>query len=268
MLEEELEYKRLKELRIFTSNYDAYIDTFQREDLSTDLRLAIEQFDELYKDSYLVAAIFSLDSFKPLLFSKNFKAVSGYDQEEILATQTFGIFRLLHWKQLSFPMACVVWRSDFYGSSFADGAEGTVNYFSGVRLKHANGKYGTWFFRTKYFSTKEEPKQRLSLIIGQDISHLVKPNSTFWALYSDYSSGRKCFYKDLKMKNKLPYLFSARELEVLQLIETGLHNSDIGEKLGISPFTVQQHRKNMLARIGVKDTTALLHIAKLCNVLQ
>ncbi len=58
----------------------------------------------------------------------------------------------------------------------------------------------------------------------------------------------------------LPVL-SKRELEVLALIAEGYTNPQIAEKLFVSQFTVDSHRKNMLAKLEVKNTAMLIRYA-------
>ncbi len=53
-------------------------------------------------------------------------------------------------------------------------------------------------------------------------------------------------------------LLTTREKEVLALIAEGLTNNEIAEKLFISPLTVDSHRKNLLAKFGVKNTAAMV----------
>ncbi|MEZ4960449.1 MAG: response regulator transcription factor [Saprospiraceae bacterium] len=56
-------------------------------------------------------------------------------------------------------------------------------------------------------------------------------------------------------------LLTNREKEVLALIADGLTNNEIAEKLFISPLTVDSHRKNLLAKFGVKNTAAMIKYA-------
>ncbi|MGH2643915.1 MAG: response regulator [Chitinophagaceae bacterium] len=58
----------------------------------------------------------------------------------------------------------------------------------------------------------------------------------------------------------LPAL-TKREKEVLQLIGEGLTNNQIAEKLFISPLTVDSHRKNLLTKLSVNNTAALIKTA-------
>jgi len=58
----------------------------------------------------------------------------------------------------------------------------------------------------------------------------------------------------------LPVL-TQREKEVLELIAEGYTNPQIAEKIFLSPFTVDSHRKNILAKLGVKNTASLIRLA-------
>ncbi|MEZ5022686.1 MAG: helix-turn-helix transcriptional regulator [Chitinophagales bacterium] len=49
-----------------------------------------------------------------------------------------------------------------------------------------------------------------------------------------------------------------REMEILQLIAIGLTSGEIAKKLFISKNTVETHRKNLLGKLNVKNTAALL----------
>lgn len=55
-------------------------------------------------------------------------------------------------------------------------------------------------------------------------------------------------------------LFSAREAEVLERLTAGRSSKAIASELGISPLTVDNHRKNLLARTGLKTTEGLVDV--------
>jgi two-component system NarL family response regulator len=54
---------------------------------------------------------------------------------------------------------------------------------------------------------------------------------------------------------------SARELEVLELIVAGLANKQIGYALDIAEYTVKNHVKNILDKLGVQDRTQAATVA-------
>jgi two-component system response regulator NreC len=53
-------------------------------------------------------------------------------------------------------------------------------------------------------------------------------------------------------------MITPKEREVLQLIASGLSSKEIATRLSISFYTVQTHRKNMLAKVGAKNTAELI----------
>ena len=57
------------------------------------------------------------------------------------------------------------------------------------------------------------------------------------------------------------YKLSKRELEIVNLIVGGLTNVKIAEKLFLSTFTIDTHRKNILQKLEVKNTAELVKLA-------
>lgn len=56
-------------------------------------------------------------------------------------------------------------------------------------------------------------------------------------------------------------IITRREKEILCLIADGYTNPEIAEKLFISPSTVDSHRKNLLAKLNMKNTASLIKFA-------
>jgi len=59
------------------------------------------------------------------------------------------------------------------------------------------------------------------------------------------------FLKKLKL--------STREIEVLKLVKAGLKTKEIAEKLNISFYTAETHRKNIKVKIGIEGEAAFMH---------
>jgi DNA-binding NarL/FixJ family response regulator len=60
---------------------------------------------------------------------------------------------------------------------------------------------------------------------------------------------------------------TAREIEIIQYIAEGLTNTEIARKLCLSIVTVDTHRKNMLAKLRLKNTASLVKYAADHNLL-
>jgi len=59
------------------------------------------------------------------------------------------------------------------------------------------------------------------------------------------------FLKKLKL--------SAREIEVIKLVKAGFKTKEIADKLNISFYTAETHRKNIKLKIGIEGEAAFMH---------
>lgn len=58
-----------------------------------------------------------------------------------------------------------------------------------------------------------------------------------------------------------------REKEILQLLDKGLNGPQIAEKLFISPYTVETHRRNLMQKLNVNSTQQLLNMVKKMSMI-
>ncbi len=59
-----------------------------------------------------------------------------------------------------------------------------------------------------------------------------------------------------------------RELDIIRLIAEEMTNAEIAKKLNNSPMTIITHRKNLLRKLGVKNTAGLVKYAVLNGLLE
>lgn len=64
-----------------------------------------------------------------------------------------------------------------------------------------------------------------------------------------------------------PLSLSERELEVITLIAEGYTNQQIAEMLFLSAHTVNTHRKNIMGKLGVKNTAGIVMYAVKTNLV-
>ena len=82
--------------------------------------------------------------------------------------------------------------------------------------------------------------------------HITPPNG------KRLTNGKKSIYEDrFVIKQKL----TKREHEVLELITEAKNNKEIAKELYISDQTVGVHRKNIMRKLGVKNTINLIKFA-------
>jgi DNA-binding NarL/FixJ family response regulator len=96
----------------------------------------------------------------------------------------------------------------------------------------------------------------------------VDREELLYAIHTVYDGGTY-FSKEAKLaiqdernngRHHFPHL-TRREKEVLFLIAEGNTNPEIAEQLFISADTVNSHRKNLLAKLEVKNTAMLIKYA-------
>jgi two-component system response regulator FixJ len=96
------------------------------------------------------------------------------------------------------------------------------------------------------FIEKPFEKAVLLLAIEHGISRLKQSASTV---------------KEAKDASVRLQLLTARERDVLDGLAKGLPNKSIAYDLGISPRTVEIHRANLMAKLGVRSLSEALRIA-------
>lgn len=67
---------------------------------------------------------------------------------------------------------------------------------------------------------------------------------------------------------QLSNILTEREIEILKLISLELSGKEIGEKLFISSYTVETHRKNLIKKLNVKNTIGLVKYALKNNLIK
>jgi two-component system response regulator DctR len=76
------------------------------------------------------------------------------------------------------------------------------------------------------------------------------------ALTTDAAARRSCVATD-DIEQRLSSL-TGREREVLDKILSGLTSKETARELGVSPRTVEAHRKNLLQKLGIATVKALI----------
>ena len=79
-------------------------------------------------------------------------------------------------------------------------------------------------------------------------------------IYFSGEAGQALVEYQKSSRTELP-LLTSREKEILELIAEGYTNPQIAEKIFLSQFTVDSHRKNLLPKLNVKNTASLIRLA-------
>ncbi len=115
-------------------------------------------------------------------------------------------------------------------------------------------------------------------LVKYDIQGYLLKNASIGELkkaLETIAAGQKYFSKEINILDteqdfrntitiedkKVDEILSKREIEILTLICKEYSNSEIAEKLFLSVSTVETHRKNLIAKLGVNNTVGLVKFA-------
>jgi two-component system response regulator FixJ len=125
--------------------------------------------------------------------------------------------------------------------------------------------HGEWY-PIIAFCQEPEPRQIVEAVLDGAVDYVAWPIeaealNAVLARAIDHSEGSgNTKLREVMARSRLDRL-TKREREVLDGVASGLSNRLIGEKLAISPRTVEIHRANMLNKLGANHTSEAIRIA-------
>lgn len=130
----------------------------------------------------------------------------------------------------------------------------TVDY----RMLKKNGKYIKVLRQTAVFEIDQSSGKVISTFsLCKDISSIKTSTSIGWQI-----RGPEMATVDLNglqdYLSRLQYHPSPREKEILERLCEGKASKEVAAAMGISVFTVNTHRRNLLKRTGLKNTAELV----------
>jgi DNA-binding NarL/FixJ family response regulator len=115
------------------------------------------------------------------------------------------------------------------------------------RFRDITGNYSNQLVQCYLFYTAAPVDTVFMININTDIDWCKKMKHGFhYYVGNDMSYFR---YPDEEMLME-GNIFTNREFEIIRLIQLGLNSEQIGEKLFLSKYTIDTHRKNILGKTG------------------
>ncbi len=128
----------------------------------------------------------------------------------------------------------------------------TGSYSSIYRIKKLNGEF-CWVYTSANLYKKTNDNKTIE-VIGYSMDFSVS---------IDYNKHLKQVFKEkLKTSNaEIVSRVSKRELEVLKYFANGYKTKEVAEELNISFHTVNNHRKNILKKLELRNLAAMVNFA-------
>ena len=183
-----------------------------------------------------------LDTKRMLWGGGNFKGILGFSAQEICEMGVNYLAKYYHPDDLKKTIETIEFFKLYKGE----------NHTTLFNLKHKNGKSIYLYTTRSLFKRKPDGEPWLVLSFSIDVTSPVNAGSQLEQLLKE----------NLKLKAKLiANDFTKKELEILPLLCEGLSSTEIGNRLFISPKTVDRHRFNIKKKANCKNTPQLLNFA-------
>lgn len=179
------------------------------------------------------------------------------------------IMSLLDKNYLPFFTDSVKWFTKILAEIPYNQRENIEIFHCGIRYILPDGKPIALFSKGSPIQYDEEKNFRYTFNYVQNINHLLKKDFPFYWIRISCGPNNE-YVRTFHSQDNLyssKDLLSAREREILKLVSDDWDTKKIAESLYISTATVGNHRSNMIERMGARDTTALVQLAKMARII-
>lgn len=240
---------------------DFRTDNIQEEDYSNYLE-STGLASLIAGQSNMVVQILNMKTFRSIYVSPNVEHIIDYTPEEINSQGIWQWFRNLSIKELSFQLK----NAQLVNKQMKMQEEPNpfmLSFLINSCMKTKSGKKIRILSTNFTIDWDKKGKQKLHLFLWRDGSHLFKSDNMYVKHIFGRNDNRSVWtYHCDKGKFTNTDLLSSREQNILSLLLEGKSSKEIGGTLGISPLTVDNHRKNMINRFQVKNTENLLEVSR------
>lgn len=245
--------------------FSAHQDVVKRQSLEETIR-SIQTLENNSIFSSEMIVVYRTQDIMPLYVSKNVEKVLGYSQEEFLSWEEGAFLKIGAMDQPSYYPNLLKWEESFVKNCPHRSAETKARgHFCGVRYLCKDGTRRRFMLRQEFTLGENLTLPEFDLLYFEDITHLVK-NEDYWIMIESYGKNEN-YSRFFRKEGEFSYPITDREKEVLLLIANGKSTKEVASELNISPDTVGQHRKNMIRRTMAKDTSSLIQLCKICNII-
>jgi DNA-binding CsgD family transcriptional regulator len=226
------------------------------------------------KDNYLNEFSFSDNSVrliydhvnnKIIHITDNAESLGGYPMNNFYSLGLPFLLQIVTFEHLDFGYKWWKWSYEIqlkYGASSK-----SKQAFCGVKLKHKDGRIMRVLFRQVGIRWDEKGFITVSALTLDDVSHLMKADF-YWGRIESTEADKQLFHLISTEKTYKPSdILTDREKEIIRLLAQGKESKEIATLLFMSSHTVDNHRRNMINKIGVRDTTGLIQISRMVGII-
>jgi DNA-binding CsgD family transcriptional regulator len=223
----------------------------------------VQAFDSLSR-SQISSIVFSYSDFRILYVSPSAAAYFGAEADAIKEKGSPFLLQFFSEYHRRFAAETADYLANAFATASGERLLNTSVYYVNWRITNGNGHVHQSLFHVFPVLVGANNEPQLGMYLIYDIKPFIQPDC-WWVRLSMEKDIYTYHCEEPRFSNS--DLFSAREKEVLSLLQQGHTSKEIASRLHVSSNTVDNHRRRMLQRSGAVDTTALIHLSKLTGVL-
>ncbi len=190
--------------------------------------------------------------------TKNFEHVMGIEREKLMKNGLLHWFRRFKMKEITIGMRMLKELVDFNMKELSEEERSRTSYCWNHRIRKGDGTWINVMNNLTPVVFDENGKPIVSLGFYTKIGEGEKqPLKLFVRQLNDREEYETLWQKNYSHQRLIGPL-SNRERDIAMMMAQGQSSKEIGEKLFISPHTVDTHRRNILKKLSFESTTELI----------
>lgn len=211
--------------------------------------------------------IYNYASLHYVYVDHRFKDLTGYDSDDLLLRGSrFITTQLMHPEDVP-SYYKILKKVNDYLMRFPSHQQADYQVSFDFRIRLFNGNCIRLLQQIVALEHDDQGRLMYSLDRLTDITHWEKDDEMVLTITAPHPSQQLIYYPGKLSQEQMTNIFSKTEIKILHWLAEGLSSKDIAEKASISFNTVNTHRRNMLKKAGVSNTSALIQYAYLHKVI-
>jgi len=207
--------------------------------------------------------IFDMFQKKYVFIRTGFKNVLGYDEEKAAGDGSSYFFKIMHPDDVPLVLETTTRALDFINNIPPEEKQDYKTVFE-YRLRDSSGQYMRFLQQETVLELDLKGNVWLILIIT-DVSPNQLETKVFQRSLINVRTGKVILFSDDGSGSE--GTLSPREVEILGLLGKGLFSKEIAERLFISVNTVNNHRQNIIRKMGLTNTSEALAYGRKIGVI-
>lgn len=243
-----------------------FINEPKTQKFDVDLFIKSSHLKYLENNGFAYAILNNI-SFEIEHYSSNFYEVLGLDEISFIRNGTSEFIEAVDKNQSNFFILLPHYFQEYWQNIANEKRKDIIRKTIGLKFHHKHKGTIRLSVQTHILEVNSVHAPTYLFVIYQDLTYLMK-DDFYWLRFSHIDKTEKVMvYHDGYKEVLKDDIISTREKEILKLMIDGKSTNQIADSLFISRTTVNNHRQNMLNRMGAKDTTGLITLSKLCQLI-